>query len=114
MIHFIDNTGALVGLSKGYSRDVDTARIAHVFHTACAACGTSVWFEYVASGANIADLQSREDFAMLDEFGSEPFDIECWPNLDRPWRVSYSPLPRCSTRCGGRSHGRHGQLAIRW
>ena len=89
VIHFIDNTGALVGLAKGYSRDVDTSRIAHVFHTVCAAAQANVWFEYVASGANIADLPSRDEFELLDEFGSTPFDI-VWPDVSESWTDAFT------------------------
>ena len=32
VIHFIDNTGALFGLAKGYSGDDDSARMIHAFH----------------------------------------------------------------------------------
>ena len=83
VIHFIDNSGALVGLAKGYSRDVDSARLISVFHTMNAALRANVWFEYVASAANIADLPSRNDFELLrsDRFVAEPFDI-VWPPVD--------------------------------
>ena len=51
VIHFIDNQGALTGLAKGYSRDVDSARLISVFHTMNAAVRANVWFEYVPSAA---------------------------------------------------------------
>ena len=63
VIHFIDNTGALFGLSKGYYGEVDCARLVHAFHATTAAIDAIVWFEYVASEANIADLPSRGDFS---------------------------------------------------
>ena len=65
VIHFIDNTGALMGLAKGYSADVDSARLISVFHVVNAAVAANTWFEYVASGANISDLPSRGDFELL-------------------------------------------------
>ena len=37
VIAFIDNTGAVFGLAKGYMRDVDSARMVHSFHCVCAA-----------------------------------------------------------------------------
>ena len=48
-----------------------------------AALRANVWFEYVASAANIADLPSRNDFELLrsDRFVAEPFDI-AWPPVD--------------------------------
>lgn len=82
VIHFIDNTGALVGLAKGYSRDVDSARLISVFHTMNAAVRANVWFEYVPSAANIADLPSRDDLELLhsERFKAEPFPI-VWPDV---------------------------------
>jgi len=65
VIHFIDNTGALMGLAKGYSADVDSARLISVFHVVNATVAANTWFEYVASGANISDLPSRGDFELL-------------------------------------------------
>jgi len=65
VIHFIDNTGAMFGLAKGYSADIDSARLISVFHVMNAAVRANVWFEYVPSGANISDLPSRGDFELL-------------------------------------------------
>ena len=65
VIHFIDNVGAYSGLGKGYSRDVASGRMISVFHTMNVALGANVWFEYVPSKANIADLTSRGDFDLL-------------------------------------------------
>ena len=79
VIHFIDNTGALVGIAKGYSKDVDSARLINVYHTIAAAILVNTWFEYVPSAANIADLPSRVDMELLTEMGSTPFDI-VWPD----------------------------------
>ena len=82
VIHFIDNQGALTGLAKGYSRDVDSARLISVFHTMNAAVRANVWFEYVPSAANIADLPSRDDLELLR---SDAFKVECfevvWPTV---------------------------------
>ena len=82
VIHFIDNSGAEAGLVKGYSRDLDSARLAGIFHCLAAALEANVWFEYVASKANLADLPSRDDFELLrsPEFGAEWFELE-WPEL---------------------------------
>ena len=64
----------------GYSRDVDSARLISVFHTMNAAVRANVWFEYVASSANIADLPSRDDLELLhsDRFKAARFEI-VWP-----------------------------------
>ena len=61
VIHFIDNVGALSALGKGYTTDIDSARLSHAFHLLNARLRVSVWFNYVASGANISDLPSRDD-----------------------------------------------------
>ena len=74
MIHFIDNTGAIFGIAKGYSADLDSARLISVFHTLNAVLGANVWFEYVASAANIADLPSRGELELLlsPQYGARP------------------------------------------
>ena len=59
VIHFIDNTGALYGLVKGYSPVPDCMSIIRAFHVANLALRANVWFSYVASKANISDLPSR-------------------------------------------------------
>lgn len=46
-MHFIDNSSALVGLAKGYSSDVDSARLVSAFHVMNATVRSNVWFEYV-------------------------------------------------------------------
>ena len=59
VIHFVDNTGALCAVSKGYSSDVDSARLSHALQSFNAHLRANVWFNYVPSGANISDLPSR-------------------------------------------------------
>ena len=66
VIHFIDNTSALYGLVKGYSAVPDSAAIIRAFHMANISIGANVWFNYVATKANVADLPSRG--ALLDLF----------------------------------------------
>ena len=87
VIHFIDNTGALFGLAKGISRDIDSARLISVFQTVSAAVGVNVWFEFVASGANFADLPSRASFEMLlgEPYCAKRFDVD-WPAVGR-WQA---------------------------
>lgn len=65
VIHWIDNTSALAGLIRGYAGAIDSAHIVHAFHALNAGLRTDVWFEYIASKANIADLPSRMDFDLL-------------------------------------------------
>ena len=92
VVHFIDNTGALFGLMKGYTRDVDSARLVHSFHTICAALGSRVWLAYVASKANLADLPSRGSFELLEhELGSSWVDFVL-PPLHLSWSGSFAYL----------------------
>ena len=65
VLHWIDNTGALAALIKGYSRELDCARIVQAFSAFSLGLGVRAWFEYVASKANIADLPSRGDVELL-------------------------------------------------
>ena len=65
VIHWIDNTGALAALIKGYAKAADLAKIVHAFAATNIGLQCEPWFEYVRSKANIADFPSRGDFAML-------------------------------------------------
>eukprot|EP00965_Chrysotila_dentata_P170550 5630276-Pleurochrysis_carterae.AAC.2 len=67
-----DDTSALAALLiKGYSSRPDSALIIHAFLAFNVGLGTRVWFEYVASKANIAgDMPSRGEFGLLREMGS--------------------------------------------
>ena len=64
VLHFIDNTSAVAALVKGYSRAIDSGLIVNAFHAFNAGLRADVWFEYVNTHANWADLPSREG---LDE-----------------------------------------------
>ena len=71
VLHWIDNTGAVAALTKGYARAPDSVRIVHVFKAYCLGAGASIWFQWVPSKANIADLPSRKEYEMLRRFGAE-------------------------------------------
>ena len=58
-LFFIDNTAALSAMVHGTASKPDMSRIANAFHLVCTALRCSVWFEFVKSEANIADLPSR-------------------------------------------------------
>jgi len=92
VIHFIDNVGAYSGLGKGYSPDMDSARMISVFHTMNAALRSNVWFEYVPSKANISDLPSRNEFELLhsSEYKAQPFEL-VWPPL-AAWAGEYGAV----------------------
>ena len=91
VIHFIDNTGALFGMAKGYTRVVDAARMVHVFHSLCAAINAQVWFEFVPSGANLADQPSRGELELLSELGSTAFEAR-WPDMDASWASAFTRI----------------------
>jgi len=61
VIHFVDNTGALSALLHGYARKLECARMVNSFHLLAAAPALElrVYFEWVPSLANVADLPSR-------------------------------------------------------
>ena len=63
--HFIGNTVALSALVHGYSGKPDLAKSVNVFYLQMLASRASVFFEYVPSKANIADLPSRRLYAQL-------------------------------------------------
>jgi hypothetical protein len=65
VLHWVDNTSAIFALFKGYSPSADSCKLIVMFHALMAKLQFRVWWEYVASKANIADLPSRWDFALL-------------------------------------------------
>ena len=74
-------------------------------------------FEHVPSGANLADLPSRDDFELLHEMGSTSFSSELvWPDLTASmpdvfsdlWR-RYSPGRPTNSR---KRHAREVEVAI--
>jgi hypothetical protein len=69
--HFIDNTVALSGLVHGYARKLDLARMINAFHLQIAALGANVYYEFVPSKCNVADLPSRDEFELLEEHGGK-------------------------------------------
>ena len=62
-LHFVDNQGVLWNLVDASSRDPGCAGMAHSTALLQAQLRTAVWYEYVPSAANIADLPSRGDFS---------------------------------------------------
>ena len=74
-MHFIDNQGALGVLAKGSSTDLSLTNMAHAcamdqLHLRC-----RVWFEYVRSAANIADLPSRHALLQAASLLRERFHL---------------------------------------
>ena len=58
-VMWIDNLAAKYGLQKGYSKVADSGRIINAFRLKQAALSMCIWFEWVPSEQNIADLPSR-------------------------------------------------------
>jgi hypothetical protein len=96
VIHFIDNTSACAALVKGYARAVDSGLIVHAFHAYNVGLRADVFFEYVRSAANIADLPSRgalvELLELFDEMGMHGDEVACqlpplaaWDAPAREW-----------------------------
>jgi len=103
--HWIDNTVALSALVHGYAGKPDLAKAVNVFYLQMVGLRARVYFDYVPSKANIADLPSRERFAELrselaglDVSPSSPDllvvpDVAAWQSPLRSW---VSPLPHLS------------------
>ena len=66
--HWIDNTVALSALVHGYSGKPSLAKPVNIFYLQMFSLRARVYFDWVPSKANIADLPSRE---MFDELRSE-------------------------------------------
>ena len=74
--HFIDNVVALSALVHGYSGKPDLAKPVNIFYLQTLSLRTSVYFEYVPSKANIADLPSRRQLTQL-QIELEGLDVRC-------------------------------------
>jgi hypothetical protein len=88
VLHWIDNTGALSALIKGYSGQPDLARITSMFHMFNCGLQSRVYFEYVESKANVADLPSRDSFEFLNGIRSVYVHMRL-PSVDE-WDASLS------------------------
>jgi hypothetical protein len=70
IFHYVDNTSAVMSLFKGYSKQSDSSRLVHIFAILQAHLRFDVWWEYVPSKANIGDMPSRLDWALLRDLGA--------------------------------------------
>ena len=70
VMHFVDNQQALSAVVSGYARQPDNARLVNQLCLRTAHLQCNVYYEWVASKANIADLPSRNDFVLLTKMGS--------------------------------------------
>ena len=98
--HWIDNTVALSALVHGYSGKLDLATMVNAFYLQIAGLRSAVYFDWVPSKANIADLPSRDAWeelaASLSGIPLDPSDthILSVPNL-ADWNA---PLAQWATR----------------
>lgn len=100
--HFIDNTVAQSVLVHGYAKKPDLAKPVNVFYLQMLSLRASVYFDWVPSKANIADLPSRFDPAgTLSELsgfnivGDAP-DVLLAPNI-ASWNAPLSDWTRSKT-----------------
>ena len=70
VLHWVDNTGAVYGLAKGSARTIDSAKIVNALYALNEPLQAQIDFRWVASEANIADLPSRDEFELLESWGS--------------------------------------------
>ena len=61
-IFFQDNAWALSSLISGYASRPDMGRVVNAVHLAQFALEVRVWFEWIPSDANLADLPSRAEW----------------------------------------------------
>ena len=66
VLHFVDNQGVLWNLVDASSREPGCAGMAHSTALLHHQLRVSVWYEYIASDANIADMPSRGDFSYTE------------------------------------------------
>ena len=82
VLHFIDNTSALYAIFNGYSRAPDSSWLVNIFHCMNATPKADVWWAYVATKANVADLPSRGMFDFLrDVLDASPFEFNLDENM---------------------------------
>jgi hypothetical protein len=65
VMHYVDNQGAVYSLIGGASKDADLNRICMISQMRTSMLGCNVWYDYVPSAANIADLPTRLDAEAL-------------------------------------------------
>ena len=109
-IMWIDNLSAKYGLQKGYSKVPDSGRIINAFRLKQASLGMTIWFEYVPSKQNIADLPSRGQLSELLRVFDDVSSNGEWKSVEYPeckipdfssWTSPMRPQ-RKRARTGGR------------
>ena len=77
---FVDNCSAISACVHGYAKKLDMAKMANSVQLALCALGSRVHFEWVPTGANIADTPSRVS-CVADMTEAEG---EAWEELKLP------------------------------
>ena len=83
-IFFIDNQSVCGALTKGSSKSRDIQHLSTAWHIMCQQLGCRVWFEWVPSESNPADILSRQAISeseVTDLFASaaDPVELELPP-----------------------------------
>lgn len=90
-MQYIDNQGALYSFINGRSVDCDINRIVFLAGFLSARLNLRVWYDYVSSGSNIADLPTRltaSAMDLLDRIGTRmPMGLPSEEYLLCSWRV---------------------------
>ena len=110
--HWIDNVAAVSGLCKGYSGKADTARIVNSFNVRQVFCRFRVWWEWIPSEQNIADLPSR----WTDSSVIQGAVVEILPGISSsfiplvlpPFQTWLAPLDSRFCDAGKKTRGKRG------
>ena len=115
---WIDNLAAKYGLQKGYSKVDDSGRIINAFKIRQAELKMRIWFEYVPSHQNLADLPSRgkmeEMFKVVEALsrmvGASGWVFEHFVEVRLPkFSTWLAPLAELAGRKRRRRHGSRGR-----
>jgi hypothetical protein len=94
VIHLIDNTSALAGFVHGYASKPDMARLVNIFHLTQFSLDMHVWFEWVPSLCNVADLPSRGTTEDWNEFFEIAPDSQLTQTVIPPFHDWLQPMRR--------------------
>ena len=90
VVIYSDNTGAEAATRKGVTKNFDQNALVHTMWKCFAQLNTGVWVERVPTEENLADLPSRECYALLEKLGAvrvEPIlanifaEAQAWSSL---------------------------------
>ena len=117
VVHFVDNTSAIAGLVKGSSPQADSQAMIFAFHLREVELQMQVWFAYIESKANVADMPSRQAFsemvaalrALRPEFGLEAASVVAeFPDVAPGWMARGVERVRAASVWQPRQRGSRG------